>query len=205
MSQASPPPLPLATPGRKRSLGEKLITSAAIIGSILFAGIILLRVTGLVRPVKVPTGAMAPAIAPGDHLFVEKISFLRRSPVRGDILVFNSENIEGLMPNALFVMRLVGGPGEKIRFADGKVFINDTPTELTNSTGKIVYGNPANQTDPIRDLKENFIIPENHYFVVGDNSSNSYDSRFWGPLPAANIIGRVSFCYSPSSRMGKVR
>jgi signal peptidase I len=73
---------------------------------------------------------------------------------------------------------------------------------MSNSVGEIVYYLPPNvgNFSPQTDVR----VPNGCYFVLGDNSTNSFDSRFWGSVPRANIIGRVSFCYWPLQRVGGV-
>ncbi|HEY1172573.1 MAG TPA: signal peptidase I [Verrucomicrobiae bacterium] len=192
---ANPPPLPR----RKLSKAIWLLIPLVLIGST----ILLLRITGLVRPFKIPTGGMAPAVSPGDHILMEGISYLRHPPAFGDIVVHTADGLP--FPKGWFVHRLAGSPGDKIRIQDGHLYINDQLRPLTNSTGEILHLPPPGNAFKMLDLSTNYTVPPDHYFVLGDNSTNSLDSRFWGPLPAKNIKGRIFRCYYPSSRSGPVK
>jgi signal peptidase I len=165
--------------------------------------VLLLRPLGLIRPFSVPTGAMTPAISAGDHVMMEGFSFLARKPRRGDIVVFKTESVGLLQANSIYVKRIAGEPGDRLRLADGKLYINDQHIVLSNAYGEIVYYLPDAQSSMA--THTDLTIPEGHYFVLGDNSANSYDSRFWGCVPAENILGRVTFCYAPANRVGRVK
>lgn len=92
--------------------------------------------------------------------------------------------------NKQFVKRLIGLPGETIEIKNGKVFINNKQLEITGVT---ILEDKTN-------LKKT-VIPENHYFVLGDNRANSQDSRFWGFVPKEELIGEALFIYWPINRI----
>jgi signal peptidase I len=146
---------------------------------------------------------MAPAISPGDRIVAENITFQTRQPHRGDIVVFKTDGIELLPSNNIFVKRVAGEPGDHIRISEGNLFINDQQVSISNAMGAITYTEPslsakyASQT--------NFTVLDDSFFVLGDNTTNSFDSRYWGAVPRHNIIGRVLFRYRPLDRVGRVK
>ena len=161
----------------------------------------------------IPSGSMHPTLIEGDRLFVEKLSKPVRKPERGDILVFYPPDeilrkdffsilsrLTGILcKDIAFIKRVVGLPGDKleVRPEDGQyfVYINDK---------KLNEPYILSKTDwmPCRDdmYCGPLTVPENNYFMMGDNRGNSQDSRFWGFLPENRIIGRAIFVFWPLSR-----
>jgi signal peptidase I len=143
-------------------------------------------------------------VTAGDHVFVERLSYRFRSPKRGDIVVFSTDGIMGLPQNTCYIKRIVGLPGERVGIAPPFLTINGdrltTPAifqMISNKTngysgfqcgGKLVQG-------------LEWPLGEDEYFVLGDNTRNSRDSRYWGPVPEKNIIGKVTRIYWPLSRI----
>jgi signal peptidase I len=198
MTSPQPPPLPET----KRTAVKRVrifIVLAFIIGTSLY----VLWVGGLIRPFSVPTGAMAPTISPGDKVMMEGVSYLVRKPHRGDVVVFKSTGIPMLSSGTPYIKRIAGEPGDRVRIAGGKLYINDMHVSLRNEKGEIAYIPPPGA--PATSLHTDLTVPEGHYFMLGDNSANSLDSRFWSTVPAANIMGRVAFRYWPINRVGGVR
>jgi signal peptidase I len=181
---------------------QKLIIGCASIPGIIIIAVMVLRLCGLIYPFSIPTGSMSPAISPGDHVFMEGFTYLAGKPARGDNAVFRTDGLPMLPPKEIYVKRIVGLPGEHVLIADGKLFINDKEVVVTNAEGAILYPwSPVLSPPPHADL----VVPSNSYFVVGDNSTNSMDSRTFGPVPRKNIMGRIYFCYWPPGRVGRVK
>jgi len=166
--------------------------------------LVTLRLFGLVVPFLVPQKSMTPAIAGGDNLIMEGFTYLTRKPARGDIVVFTADGIPPLEDGVTYVKRVVGLPGERIRISDGALYINESIVELKNKDGVIRYVNwPSSPY--LSSSNSNVIVPNDVYFLLGDNSSNSLDSRFWGFLPAKSLRGRMWFCYWPPQNVGAVK
>lgn len=204
MEPKTPPPLPPRRPSLNP--GSKVLIALSITIGALVCTIIGLRLCGLLYPLFVPTGAMTPAVSSGDRVIMEGVSFLSRQPRRGDIVVFKTDGIASLQPSSIYIKRVAGEPGEHIRISEGKLFVNDRLVSLSNEMGQIEYNLPPNSPNsgalqPQTELK----VPEGSYFVLGDNSTNSLDSRFFGSVPRGNIMGRVLFCYWPPQRAGSVK
>jgi signal peptidase I len=210
MKESSPPPLPKAASiAGKRGIGA---VTGAIIGIAICVGFIVvaavgLRFFGLLIPYTVPTAAMAPAIEPGDSVFMEGITYLRRKPARGDILVFRHEDLpdsRGVKRNEVFVKRLVGLPGDELRLKQGILYVNGQATSLHNKAGEIHYV----QTPHFEYLKndaQTVKVPDGSYFVLGDFSAHSADSRIWGFVAKDTVMGRAAFCYWPLKHVGPIR
>ena len=150
--------------------------------------------TFLLGPYKIPTGSMRPTFLEGDRIFVDKISYRFHSPERGDIIVFKYP----LDKKKDFVKRLVGLPGDKIEIKDGKLIINDQPLNEPPFSEHYYY----NRED-WKYAKEGQVIevPEASYFAMGDNSAQSSDSRYWGFVPAKNMVGKAFFIWWPPKRV----
>ncbi len=202
MDTPLPPPLLQSRSAAANQRTRVLIGSAVVVGALLIS-LFILRMLGLIRPFSVPTGAMTPTVSPGDHVMMEKFTFLARKPRRGDIAVFKTDGIASLPLATIYAKRIAGEPGDRVRLADGQLYIDDQITTLSNAHGAIAYHAPLGMESRISNT--NLTVPAGHYYVLGDNSGNSADSRFWGFVPAENILGRVVFCYWPPSRVGEVR
>lgn len=162
--------------------------------------------TGRLRPYEIPTTSMEPAIRSGDRVIAEGISYWLRAPRRGEIIVFPTQGIPtfdqvpGLSSKRNIQMkRLAGLPGDHLEIRDGKLLVNGEPTQLTPGPEPIEY-------QAMGELRPGsvVIVPENTYFVLGDNSFNSADSRIWGVVPAKNVLSRVIWRYWPLDRTGRV-
>lgn len=149
------------------------------------------------------------AVDTGDQVFVDKMSYNFVHPKRGDVFVFRTNQILGIRedPQAgapFYIKRLTGAPGDELRIDPPNLYING---ELPKSPGlrrvmslrdrykgyapgQVFLGSPA----------RTFVIPPHTYFAMGDNSYNSYDSRYWGPVPEENLVGRGLFVYWPFTR-----
>ena len=201
VNDPKPPALPRQS-SRSKSPPSLKVTSLIIVALVLVALPIALRLLGLIRPFSAPTSAMSPAVSPGDHVFAEGLTYLSRQPQRGDIAVFETKGISALPPS-IYLKRIIGEPGDHVELVAGSLFINGTKTTLTNAYGEISFQLPP--LLPSMSATTNITVPEHAYFVMGDNSTNSFDSRFFGVVPAKNIIGRVAVCYWPLSRVGVVQ
>lgn len=201
----SPPPLPSNAVGRAtpRWLKAFLVAAASILVICL-----VLRGFNLLRPYKIPTGAMAPALNPQDHVLMEGLSYLWRKPERGELVVFSTRGIRGIptREDTEFVKRVAGLSGERVKISNGRLFVDDSERALENGSGPITFLYPPGAAEmfAVAEGKE-VTVPEDHYFVLGDNAINSADSRVWGFVPRENIQGRVVWCYWPPDRAGTVR
>jgi signal peptidase I len=166
----------------------------------------LLYPLGLIRSFRIPTIAMTPAIARGDHILMEGLTFLLRKPQRGDIIVFKTDGIASMnssQRSSIYDKRVAGLPGERVHITGGKLYVNDRHVVLKNAAGEIAYHLAPSFSGMA--AVTNVTVPAGHYYVLGDNSTNSYDSRFWGLVPAQSVLGRVWFCYWPPNRVGRVK
>ncbi|MDD7219291.1 MAG: signal peptidase I [Blautia sp.] len=151
---------------------------------------------------KIPSESMENTIMPGDrifgcrlsyginlNLFGKKIMKKARDPKRFDIVIFRYPDNE----EKLFIKRVIALPGEKIRILDGKVYINDSQTPLNDS---FVPEIPRGNFGP-------YEVPEECYFMLGDNRNHSKDSRFWNHhfVRFDQIVGKAVFRYYPTIKI----
>lgn len=148
----------------------------------------------LVQPFKVASNAMAPELSEGDRFLVLKSREEKQNVSRGDIIVFYPGQ-----PPRTFVMRLVAFGGETVEIKEGKLLINGEPVEALswNASGYFNMGEYASAGRAVK-------VPPGHYFVLGDKSATSNDSRFWGFLPQDNLIGKGYEIYWPPERTGRI-
>jgi signal peptidase I len=159
-----------------------------------------LLINGTVGQARViPSGSMENTLLVGDHLIMSRIGYdagvpftswhvpLWRNPKRQQILIFTPP----AAPNETdLIKRVIGLPGETIDIHDGAVWINGTRLAENYTTGPSEPA-PLSMTD----IKFPYVIPDNCYFMMGDNRGNSLDSRFFGCMPRKNLIGTPVMIY----------
>jgi signal peptidase I len=156
-------------------------------------------------------------LSSGDHLFVDRFSHLLVGLSRGDIVVFNTENLyydgKALTTNGYYyIKRLIGLPGDTLKIFNNTVYICPKGENefkiITKFSPKFekLYSSKGGYHGHwnvafVNDLSENgFKVPPDSYFMMGDNSRNSLDSRYWGTVPRKNIVGKALFIFWPISR-----
>lgn len=163
---------------------------------------------------RVPIGRQADAGQPvirfdlltGDQLFVDRISYQFVRPKVGQGFVFRTDLIPAIGTSDYFIKRLIGVPGDTIEIHPPAVYRNGAPI-----TGSKVFEWEARRIPPYAgytEYKESTVlppggtvhVPSGDYFAMGDNSADSEDSRYWGFVPAAAVIGRPLFIYYPLTR-----
>ncbi|MGK7937820.1 MAG: signal peptidase I [Xenococcaceae cyanobacterium] len=141
----------------------------------------------------IPTSSMEPTLEINDHLIIEKISYLVRSPQRGDVVVFSpTETLQAQKFKDAFIKRVIGLPGDTVEVKSGKVYVNGQAL-----TEKYIEEAPQYKYGPVT-------VPEHQYLVLGDNRNNSYDSHYWGFVPRQNLIGQAIVRYWPLNRLGGI-
>jgi len=215
------PEVPAAPAAVKRRIvsdfGSDLISSVqSLMGTVVIA---IFVITFIVQAFQIPSESMENTLLVGDYLLVNKLCYggsgfsdhlmPYQKIARRDIIVFHYP----VDPTQHFVKRVIGLPGDRLKMVNKKVFINGQPLDETY----VKFLEPANNL--FRDdfpridiLKPNLegswwlqmrklvedgelIVPQGHYFVMGDNRDDSQDSRYWGFVPQENIIGRPLVIY----------
>jgi signal peptidase I len=193
--------------GNGISFRLKVVIALGIIFILLAAGLVALRLAGLVRPFYVPAEGMSPTISAGDHILMEAITYLNRIPGNGDVVVFTTDGItDGWLPkDQYYIKRIAGSPRDSLQVIDGKLFVNGRHVALTNGNGDTVVYGAIPGARYLSSSNDTVTVPDHCYFVIGDNATNSLDSRWWGFLRARSIKGRVVFCYWPPGKIGMVQ
>ncbi len=146
----------------------------------------------------------------GDHLFVNKVIWNFRKPRRDEVMVFKTDGIPDLVQGTHYIKRMCGLPGEMVSINPPHLVIDNQPVaglrgidRVTASTDGYSGYQLASKLDSV--LK-GWPLGEDEYFALGDNTRNSADSRFFGTVPARNLVGPAVLVYWPlSSRWGLIR
>ena len=168
--------------------------------ALIVAGILALIIrTFVVQAFKIPSGSMEDTLLIGDHLLVNKFIygthmpfdddpyFVIRDPQRGDVIVFEfpGDKDLGYFKRRDFIKRVIGLPGDEIEIRGKNVFVNGDRYMTPQAVFKGSTVNIALKT----------VVPDNQYFVLGDNRNNSQDSRFWGFVDRSKIKGLAFIKY----------
>ena len=185
----------------------------------------------LVEPFKIPSGSMMPTLLVGDFILVNKHTYGLRVPIlnntffemhhpqRGEVMVFHYPKD----PSLDYIKRVVGVPGDRIEYREKHLYINGQPLEVT-SDGDYSYVAPGLNQIAAKRYKETLgehkhdilivpdaqtmdgevVVPEGHYFMMGDNRDNSNDSRFWGFVPEQNIVGKAFMIWWNFDNFGSI-
>ena len=164
--------------------------------------------TFIIQAFKIPTGSMRMTLLEGDRILVSKLRYGPKvpftqwriwgfsEPQRGDVIVF----IYPEDKKRDFIKRLVAKGGETVEIISGDIFIDgkrieESPIKNIYYYNRGIYGK----------VEQKIVVPEDHYFVLGDNSSSSKDSRYWGFVHKDFIIGRAELIYWPLRRIRLIR
>jgi signal peptidase I len=208
---------------RERNSARQRSTLRDYLESFLVTVILaLFGTTFVVQAFKIPSPSMEPTLLVGDHLLVNKFIYggrgawyekvLPYKPVeRGDIVVFKFPYDD----HSHYVKRVIGTPGDRIRIVDQQLFVNGKPIEepykVHDPSNPDPYGDnfpPASriyyrskvrpewaQMMPLYVEAGELVVPQNKYFVMGDNRDWSWDSRYWGFVDREAIMGRPAMIY----------
>ena len=194
--------------------------------------IVLILRSFLIEPFRIPSGSMIPTLHVGDFILVNKYAYGLRLPVshnkflsigepeRGDVVVFRYPKD----PSTDYIKRVVGIPGDHITYVDKRLYINGQKVDLehigpyvSDNTGLPMPGSNVFR-ETLGDVKHKILVesakrpfdgvdltvPPGRYFVMGDNRDNSNDSRYWGTVPEANLVGRAFFIWMNFSDLDRV-
>lgn len=155
----------------------------------------LLR-TFVFQPYEIPSGSMEDTIMVGDMVFSEKVSYYFRDVEAGDIVTFS----DPLSPGRVLIKRVVATEGQTVDIndVDGLVYVDGVPLDEPYTNGLPSYrldNSIANVTYP-------YTVPEGQVWVMGDNRTNSQDSRYFGSIDADTITGRGAMIYWPLNHFG---
>jgi signal peptidase I len=177
---------------REKTKKMILIISITIFGFGLldYSGLIIKEF--LVEAFRISTGSMSPTLVSSDRLLCKKYD--KYDIKRGDVVIFRSP----VEPDTPYASRLIATENETVEIKNKKVYINGLKVNLS-SIDNIEYESVGNGSEV-----NPYAVPEGHFFVLGDNSKNSYDSRFYGSVPNSNLIGRAYKIYWPPKRIGVI-
>jgi signal peptidase I len=202
---------------RRLTRGNQIVEFVLIV--VVALGLAFLIQAFLVKPYKIPTGSMEPTLIPGQRVLVDRIGNDFFSPSIGDIVVFHpplgaTEGGDGICgvansspsepcprPTAkeastTYIKRVVAIGGDTIAIDHGHVILNGKRQREPFANLAGCTANPScNYPKPIK-------VPAGYYFMMGDNRGDSDDSRFWGPVPDAWIVGTAFATYWPPDRIG---
>jgi len=204
------------TSARKPTPNNLLVSLQSLLSTLVIAVFVI---TFVVQAFQIPSESMENTLLIGDYLLVDKARYggggwwdhiMPYYPVRrGDIIVFHYP----VNPVEHFVKRVVGIPGDRIRLANHEVYVNGIPLNEPYAHYSSTMHDPFRDDFPrlnlpVPDLRAGWavqmkklvedgelIVPEGHYFALGDNRDESLDSRYWGFVPKENIIGRPLLIY----------
>jgi len=163
---------------------------------------VLLRMF-VVATYSIPSLSMSPTLQVGDRIVVDKLAYRLHGVGTGDIIVFATPPDEDCAgpPVADLVKRVIGLPGQTVSLADGRVYIDGgllaepwLPPDVRDQT----FPGPS---DEPYSLHQAYRVPSGDVYVMGDNRTESCDSRYWGPIPESTIVGKADLRIWPLSRL----
>ena len=182
----------------ERSSPKRTILEYVVLAGVAIAVALLIQAF-LVKPYRIPSPSMEDTLLVGDRVFADRISWRFSDPERGDIVVFHPPG-----PGSVLIKRIVGMPGDTLSLRDGAVYLNDK--RLAEPYVRRVDGRPE-PTEPFSTglpwaLQQPYTVPAGSYFMMGDNRTDSGDSRDFGPIARGQLVGRAFARYWPLGRIG---
>ena len=144
---------------------------------------------------EIPSGSMEDTIMTGDNVFSEKITYYSSDPKVGDIVTFQDPEI----PSRTLIKRVVATEGQTVQLIDGKVYVDGKELDEPYTDGKESWPLVSSFGSPV---VYPYTVPKGELWVMGDNRTNSQDSRYFGSIPVSSVSGKAIFKYWPLDSIG---
>lgn len=182
-------------PEEETSLGRWLLETALLV---LLAFALAQGIKAfLVQPFVIPSGSMIPTIELKNRVLAEKITYrFVRPPKYGDIIVFQNPTHDPATP--ILIKRVIAVGGQTVDLRDGSVYVDGKKLAEPYTHGK-----PSDPLNPM--ITFPFRVPDGDIWVMGDNRTNSGDSRYFGPVAVSAVVGHAFWTYWPPSAFGKLQ
>jgi signal peptidase I len=158
-----------------------------ILETIVLSVLLFVAINAISARIRVDGFSMEPTLQSGEFVVVNKLAYKLGEPQVGDVIIFQYPRD----PDQEYIKRVIGTPDDHVKIENGMVYVNGV---LLNEP--YIAAQPAYQNE--------WTIPDNTIFVLGDNRNNSSDSHTWGPVPIEYVIGKALFVYWPPERWGVV-
>ncbi len=174
-----------AAPKPRRSGSLRVVID--ILETIVLSVLLFVAINAISARIRVDGFSMEPTLQSGEFVVVNKLAYKLGEPQVGDVIIFQYPRD----PDQEYIKRVIGTPDDHVKIENGMVYVNGV---LLNEP--YIAAQPAYQNE--------WTIPDNTIFVLGDNRNNSSDSHTWGPVPIDYVIGKALFVYWPPERWGVV-
>lgn len=188
---APPAAVPAPAPPRKKKGGGVMEFAVIIVVALILAWGIT---TFVAQPYEIPSGSMEETIQIGDRVISEKVSYYMGEPQVGDIVTFTDPEDA----SRTLIKRVVATAGQTVDLVDGVVYVDGVALKESSYT----LGKPSYPLDSIVTIEYPYTVPQGCIWVMGDNRTNSSDSRYFGAVPVESVTGRAFFRYWPLSSIG---
>ena len=186
-SEINSEPLENQAQAGKNGTRQTLRFLADLLETLILSVVLFVGINAITARVRVDGSSMDPTLNNGEFVLVNKLGYVLGKPERGDVIVFYFPRD----PNQEYIKRLVGLPGDVIKVNDKVVTINGQQIQEDYIAAAPLYNGE-------------WTVPDGHYFVLGDNRNNSYDSHNWGPVPADYVVGKAILVYWPFKNFGLI-
>lgn len=192
VKRKNPEPENSERPEKENSLKAEILSWLQIL--VTAACIAFVLNTFIIANSRVPSGSMENTIMTNDRVIGSRLSYRFSSPERGDIAIFRFPDDESVY----YVKRVIGLPGDEIDIIDGAVYLNGSDTPLEE---------PYLRQEMVPEEPMHFEVPEDSYFMMGDNRNHSYDARYWTNtyVKRDKLVAKVLFRYWPLNQIGRIQ
>lgn len=165
-----------------------------VIMVVLVLGLSFLLREFVIQGYAIPSGSMETTIMTGDTVFSEQMSYYFRDIEQGDIVTFQDPEIAG----RILIKRVIAVGGQTVDLQNGQVYVDGQVLSEPYTHGKV--SEPLSRT--VATISYPYTVPEGYIWVMGDNRTNSQDSRYFGAIPDSTVYGRAFMIYWPLENLG---
>lgn len=170
-----------------------------ILVALAFGAALLIR-SFVAEPFVIPSTSMTSTLNVGDRLIGEKITYRGSDPKAGDIITFEDPD----NPSQILIKRVIATAGQVVELKDGVVYIDGIALSEPYTSGKKSYPLNGHASKLDNDIEYPYTVPEGYVWVMGDNRTNSQDSRYFGAIPISSVTSRALFVFWPLENIGAI-